>query len=268
MHLYFAAAENKKTRNLLREVGANKFLVSYFSFKKVNELEEGIQVFLDSGAFSAWSRKKEIKIQDYISFIKKNKEKFHIYANLDVIGDPEKTLENQKIIEKAGLTPIPAFHYQSDMKYLKYYIDNYDYIALGGLVPLTNNPKKLQNWLNKCFKELIKPIHQRKLKVHGFGVTSLEILKKYPFYSVDSTSWLTPGKFGNIPILTDSFKTKSLDYKNPSHICENWEYLSNVEIKKLQDMTTGGTELAAKTYLAIEKDITKLWEIRGIKYED
>lgn len=52
------------------------------------------------------------------------------YAGLDVIGDPQKTLENTKYMEsKYGLNPLPTFHVGSDIKYLKPLL-SYNYIAI------------------------------------------------------------------------------------------------------------------------------------------
>jgi len=59
--------------------------------------------FLDSGAFSAFTKNVSIDISDYIKFIKDNKNIFKNYAVLDVIGDAKETLKNQIIMEKQGL---------------------------------------------------------------------------------------------------------------------------------------------------------------------
>ena len=78
-----------------------------------------VNLFLDSGAFSAFTQGAEINIVDYIAFIKKNKKYIETYAVLDVIGSAEKTWENQRIMEKAGLSPLPCFHFGEGVKWLK-----------------------------------------------------------------------------------------------------------------------------------------------------
>lgn len=164
-----------------------------------------VDLFLDSGAFSAWTQNKSIDIQKYIAFIKEHEEVIDIYANLDVIGiggklpnreTAELTLKNQKIMEKAGLSPIPCFHYGEPFSYLAYYVENYDYIALG---VAGNSGTKLIPWLDQCFSNYI--CDQKgfpKTKVHGFAVTSLKLMLRYPWYSVDSTSWVVTGRLGSI----------------------------------------------------------------------
>jgi hypothetical protein len=156
-----------------------------------------INIFLDSGAFSAWSKGTFIKIEEYIEFIKENQKLLSIYANLDVIDDPEKTWQNQKTMEKAGLSPLPTFHYGNDETYLKRYLAGYDYIALGGMVPIHNNDLVL--WLDRIFSRYICNADGfPQVKVHGFGLTALKLLRRYPWYSVDSTSWVVGSRLGTI----------------------------------------------------------------------
>jgi hypothetical protein len=88
------------------------------------------------GAFSAFTIGSLIDINEYVEYIKKNKEKFEVYATLDVIGDYEATERNTRYMQKCGLQPLPVFHYKSPVEYLEKLVNEYDYIALGGLVPL------------------------------------------------------------------------------------------------------------------------------------
>ena len=156
-----------------------------------------VDLFLDSGAFSAWTQGIEINIQDYINFIKEHKDYINVYANLDVIGDPEATWKNQLIMEEAGLDPLPVFHKNEPVKYLLKYLENYDYIALGGMVGAPD----LLPWLDTMFSNyLTNPDGMPKVKVHGFGLTSLRLLLRYPWWSVDSTSWVVTGRLGSIYI--------------------------------------------------------------------
>lgn len=156
-----------------------------------------VNLFLDSGAFSAFSKGVEIKIDAYISFLKENINYLEVYSVLDVIGNPEATFENQEYMESKGLKPLPCFHYGEDVKYLKLYLDKYDYIALGGMVPIST--KDLMIWLDNLFSSYICDSKGLpKVKIHGFGMTSLDLMLRYPWYSVDSTSWVMTSRFGSI----------------------------------------------------------------------
>lgn len=174
-------------------------LESYYQIitKKDNPMDNKVKLFLDSGAFSAWSKGVAIDIDEYIAFIKKYEKYIEAYAVLDCIGDPRKTWENQQYMEEKGLHPVPCFHYGEDLKYLKRYIKHYEYIALGGMVPISTSD--LRSWLDDLFSQYIcDESGIPKVKVHGFGLTSIPLLVRYPWYSVDSTSWVMTGRFGAV----------------------------------------------------------------------
>jgi len=166
-----------------------------FSFYKKRRGKKMINLFLDSGAFSAFTKKVEIDIQEYIKYIKENKKYINLYANLDVIGDAEGTLKNQKIMEKAGLSPIPCFHAGEDFSYLDHYIKNYDYISLGGVAQLG---RRAGVWMEDCFDRICGDDGIPRVKVHGFAVTSLKLMMRFPWYSVDSTSWVMTSRMGSV----------------------------------------------------------------------
>ncbi len=160
--------------------------------------EKPIKIFLDSGAFSAFSQGVNIDIQEYIKFIKKYEQHLEVYAVLDVIGDPVGTYRNQMIMEKAGLNPLPCFHYGEDPTWLKRYLARgYEYIALGGMVPIPN--ADLYPWLDTMFSKYLTDSNGMPIiKVHGFGMTSFDLMLRYPWYSVDSTSWIITGRTGGV----------------------------------------------------------------------
>lgn len=157
-----------------------------------------VELFLDSGAFSAWSQGVSIDIYEYIGFIKKHLDVIHVYVNLDVIGNAEATWKNQKIMEKEGLRPLPVYHYGEDEKWLKRYLrQGYEYIGLGGFVEVSSRAQ--MRWLDRIFSRYLTDDRgYPKVKVHGFGLTSLSLLFRYPWYSVDSTSWVMTSRMGSI----------------------------------------------------------------------
>lgn len=166
----------------------------------MSEEKKKVELFLDSGAYSAWSQGKEININEYIDFIKKHEDVITVYANLDVIGNPEATWKNQMIMEDAGLHPLPVFHYGEDIMWLKRMLKRkYEYMSLGGMVPIST--PDLIHWLDDLFLNYICDESGMPLvKIHGFGLTSLRLMLRYPWYSVDSTSWVVTGRMGSIYI--------------------------------------------------------------------
>ena len=182
------------------------------TFAKVNFLETYICVknkwlshdyklfnkkfFLDSWAFSAATQWITINLNDYEAFIKANYNYLDLYANFDVIWDGDATLKNQQELEKRWLNPLPTYHLWSDKKFFEYYVHNYDYIWLWGMVPYANQPKKIKQFLDYCFWYINK--HNLKTKCHWRWMTNPKIMAMYPFYSIDSTWWLAWWKFNRL----------------------------------------------------------------------
>ena len=178
-------------------------LLSYHYYKKVDiskifspDIPQPL-IMADSGAFSALSLGVPIDIYDYANWIKKWDKYFYKYPNLDVIGDPKKTLDNQHLLEAEGLKPMPVFHVNEPWEYLEHYLDKYDYVALGGIVPYSQRLSILIPWLIKAFKMLPEG-----KKYHGFGVTGWKVLCSFPWDSVDSSSWAAGYRYGRIPLFS------------------------------------------------------------------
>jgi hypothetical protein len=155
------------------------------------------KVLLDSGAFSAWKSGFEIDIYSYIDFVRKYGELFEAYFVLDVVGDGEKTWENQEIMEKEGLSPIPIYHTSTDIQYL-YKCLEYPYFGLS--VTGTSNFLGKMQANERCFSIICDDDGYPRSKVHGLGVTSPKFIIRYPYYSVDSISWVINSRYGHIII--------------------------------------------------------------------
>lgn len=161
------------------------------------------RIFLDSGAFSAYTLGVELSVAEYCDYIKRNDDIIRLEDGsvmasvLDGIGDPLQTYRNQLKMEAMGVRPLPCFHAGEDERYLEYYVQNYDYITLGGMVG--SSTKQLMIWLDRMWdKYLTDGSGNARLKVHGFGITAVPIMEAYPWYSVDSSSWIQSAAFGSI----------------------------------------------------------------------
>lgn len=173
-----------------------------------------ISLILDSGAFSAWTRRVAIDIDEYIKFSLENIEHIDYVVNLDVIpgfpGDKNITedkkeasaaagYENYYYMLKKGIPKeklIHVFHMGEDMKWLRKMVDEIPYI---GLSPANDRrtPEKII-WLDKCMPIVCDNKGTPKVKFHGFAVTALPIMLRYPWYSVDSTTWVIHARNGAI----------------------------------------------------------------------
>ena len=156
----------------------------------------GDELFLDSGAYSAFTSGVAIDIERYADFVLETEDMWAAVANLDCIpgrgASPalaaEKSYLNLRHLEELGCRVVPCFHFAEPWRYLDRYIDEYDYVALGGMVK--GRKEVLQSWLDWCWKLLTDEDGKPRVKVHGFGLSAYWAATRYPWASLDSRSWL------------------------------------------------------------------------------
>lgn len=220
----------KRARNEVRFI-----LESYHYIQKqslVDKLRrDKARVFLDSGAYSAFTKGIAVDLDAYCAYIRRNADIIEISSVLDAIGDPKQTWLNQQAMEARGVRPLPCFHYGEDERYLEAYLEEYDYISLGGLVPIST--PQLIMWLDRIWDIYLCGADRRaKVKVHAFGITNFQTLRRYPWYSVDSTLWLQSAANG-ILILPPSGKKIPVSDRSVSRHKAN-QHASTVSIIERQ----------------------------------
>lgn len=181
----------------------------------------GAKVFLDSGAFSAHSLGVKIDIKAYCDYIIQNwdiirmEDGLPMASVLDGIGNAQLTYENQMWMEQYGAPPLPCFHYGEDERYLEFYAKNYRYITIGGMVGKPVD--QLFKWLDGIWRmggPLADAHGRARLKVHAFGITTERIMERYPWHSVDSSSWIQAASFGSV--FTAEHGPIAISSKSPS----------------------------------------------------
>jgi hypothetical protein len=164
--------------------------------------------------FADWSfnKKPDVRkyLDEYIEFIHKYKNQLLGYVNLDIIYNAEESFENQQYMESNGLRPIPVFHYGEDFKWLEHYVNNYDYIGIGGVAGGITLQQFVQSLGNRAF-EYISHTNPG-IKVHGFAVTSISLMQHFPWYSTDSTTWLKHAVYGEVMVPNYDPAKEKFDY--------------------------------------------------------
>jgi len=176
--------------------------------------QQRINLILDSGAFSAWTKKTEINLDDYCNWCLENIDYINYVVNLDVIPGSfgEKNLpqseidrsarkgwENYEYMLSKGVPKeklIHIFHQGEYYKCLEKMVAAMDYIGLSPANDRTTNQKI--DWLDSCMKYVTDDKGHPIVKFHGFAVTSLKLMMRYPWYSVDSTSWVMTSRMGSV----------------------------------------------------------------------
>lgn len=245
--LYFAGNRNGPDEEFIREKGAYR-LLSYHNDKAVfrKRTEAGYQTFLDSGAYSAWTRDAQLDVDEYIQFVHEYDHGISYYVQIDSIpgkptGTPtkeeklyaqEKTWENFLYMEQNVNKPeklLPVFHYGSDFEYLERIIKHKpksNYICLGALVGVFKNKRK------EFFDEVFDRLKGTDIKVHALGMTDISLLQRYDVYSADSTTWLMNAVNGMIRL--DNGNTISISDRQIAGM-NHFDYMPNEIQKRIEE---------------------------------
>lgn len=172
----------------------------YYITKKDEPLIHKYKGFLlDSGAFTFMNNSKtnidwDEYVERYADFINRHDIKHFFELDIDIlVGINEVERLRAKLEKLTNKKSIPVWHKFRGKDYWLKMVKDYDYVAIGGIVTREIKPSEY-----KYFTWLLNEAKKENCKVHGLGFTNLKGLTKYPFYSVDSTSWLSGNRFGAV----------------------------------------------------------------------
>ena len=183
-----------------------------------SKIKKRVRLMLDSGAFSAWNRGESLSIPDYIQYVKEHLDYLDSYVNMDVLPgkygekytqkdveySASQSYENLQIIKAAGLTPLPVYHQGEDWKWLEKLLDDGEtHIGISIKKDMVESRGqgligRQRKWLDQAFRLLSNKNGEMLAKVHGFGITTFPLMVRYPWWSVDSTSWSLQAGYGKI----------------------------------------------------------------------
>ena len=231
--LYFSASSTSDFQQLY-DFGIRESLVSYFYIRKNlkywDEMlpkfkAEGGIFMTDSGAFSLMGKFSEDSeeyekmqtedfwlpyLNDYIKWIRDHKDYIFSAANLDIdliVGRDVVRKWNKKYfepLEEEGINIVYVAHEDEGdlhaIQHFKEYCSKYKYVGVN---------QKHKDYAAR-FYQIAKMYNVR---VHGFAWTQLDLLKSYPFFSVDSVTWLGGVRFGTTYDY-DGKNFRTIDYKH------------------------------------------------------
>lgn len=282
MKLFLASAASSATyKRCWAEEESRRFLFSFANFRALFDENRHLyddprnEIIVDSGAFTAWTLGRQLELHEYVRFCFKVLEHSSArvtFINLDVIPgrfrrrptDAERDesarigWRNFEIMRSVGLPVIHVFHQHEDFEWLRRIVD------AGGVVGVSPandvSVSERDRWLCKVYSTIGADV-----RTHAFGVTTVSLMENFPFYSVDSTSWLAPSLYWSIPVFAGP--TRGLIQVGKADLQRRFG-----EVARHIVPATGGyeylTRLSLRAYRQIESYITRLWEARGLKWED
>lgn len=250
MDLYFASSGNLEMEKILELKQCNRLFTQLekSSIKRCISMKSrrnDRKLFIDSGAFTSWTKGIDVDVDAYIDYINSLDSEITLCAQVDCIpgtfGTPRtsdeireapiKSWENylymkDKIVSRDKL--IPIFHQEESFEHLKnmleYRHNDGSKIKYIGVSPANDRSQKdKEDFIAKSF-DIIKHSSNPEVKTHAFGMTNLEILKKYPYTSADSTRWKMLAAYGSILTEFGTILVSSEQQKGKNHI----KYLPDV----------------------------------------
>lgn len=181
--------------------GETNILQSFYYCNKFTEqviIPNAKKFLLDSGAFTFFSKGSDVDweayLKKYADFISRNNVELFFELDIDALVGYDKVLEYRAMLEElTGKRCIPVWHKSRGLDEYYKMCEEYDYVALGGIVTKEITPQDY-----KYFPKFIDIAHKNCAKIHGLGFTNLKGLTQYKFDSVDSTSWTSGNRFGGI----------------------------------------------------------------------
>lgn len=229
-----------------------------------------VDFWLDSGAFSAWTKGHVYTAANYLSFVQSLIPRFKCFRRVfvisldkipgkyrqpvsrqDIQSASEQTLENTQFLIRSGLNVVPIHHQGEPLWVMKEYLSMCEYV---GISPANDAPQPTRIAYVRSLLPLF--INNKQIKpAHNFGNVSPSQLKIFPFYSADSQTWkascMSFGRDFSIEIHKNSTQ-------NRSHIVST----------RAKQQPVGMLLENIKACLHFESDLKKLWAYRGISWQE
>lgn len=254
--MFFSASSTGDFQQLY-DFGIRESLVSYFYIRKnlsywdrmlpIFKSEGGI-FMTDSGAFSFMGKFDEDSeefekmqteefwldyLKEYVGWVRAHKDYIFSAANLDldrIVGQVIVDKWNREYFEplekETGVQVVYVAHEDWNatdvtapkqfLDRFRHYCEKYKYVGAN------------QSW-KKYAPQIYQMVKLHNVRIHGFAWTELGLLRHYPFFSVDSVTWLGGVRFG-ITYDYDGKNFRSVEHKfvrkvrKVKYICAGIDY--------------------------------------------
>lgn len=270
MRTYAATAIRRDTAALM-EWGYPHVLVSFAYDKRrylLDALAEGTTLLLDSGAFQCWTKGTTVDLDEYVSYARDALARFPDarLINLDVIpGKPDtpatrrqatdaakRSAANAEQLRAAGFSVIEVYHLDEPIRVLEGILERRrpgEAVALGGLAQQKGG-RGFKVKAEFCAHAFHAAHQDGKLPpFHGLGISPGGPIGggRFPWGSVDCSSWATVGKYG---------EHVTRDGRRHSH---------GLMLTRSADMNAIYTRRLLDLWRRLDASYAELWERRGVK---
>jgi len=120
------------------------------------------------------------------------------------------------------------------------------------------------------YTRFLKEAYARGVRVHAFRMTSQEAIQKWPFYSVDSSSWITPTSQGSYVMSTRAGGVVNIRHQGEglgeSMLRPSWYGIMprNGTTSRLR---VDCLVASARAWIEAERHVTDIWRARGVDWD-
>lgn len=211
--IIISGVENDRYFSIVNGANIETMLMSYLYLRRKGKkfLAEriaenpNVKFLIDSGAHTFLTNDEykdkpieywEDYLEKYTKFLRENKD--HIFAGVElditsIVGQDKVDEWREKYfepLEKEGVLVCYVWHLVDGEKKWEEMCRKYDYVGFSTEVVEQMSHAQITKMFN-----IAKKYNAR---VHGFAITSLEYMTKFPFYTIDSTTWLVGTQFGEV----------------------------------------------------------------------
>lgn len=228
------------------------------------------KVICDSGAFTAWSIGGEVDIKAYKDWALDRQRLYgqFIAVNLDVIpGEAGRTstlqereegmqqsLLNADYLRSNGVNVMEVFHQDEPLEFFDKLYERLPADGILGISPRNDvSVNRKRNFQKQVLAHILKRYGKKNIpKMHGLAVTSRVMLEEFPYYSTDSSTYASSGRFGTF--INEKGKMQPVTDLLPSTVRGSGQPAMLMVRKSIENLQM------------LERSITNLWAERGIKW--
>ena len=153
------------------------------------------ELIFDSGAWSVAQGTSNFTLTQVITFLQHYGDNCNYYFSFDNDFSDRgfaNNIDNQIVMERAGLHPVPVIH-NFCTEEIEYYVNSGKYTRLALGSSQSTNFDDIRYAVDK-----IKKWGNPDIRIHWFGGAKFDWLVRLPIASCDTTSWAAMGAYGNI----------------------------------------------------------------------
>lgn len=268
LSIFYSGVEYESYLDILYGLGIRNFLMSYeyLKGKGISQLKKypDISLFIDSGAFTYMNDPKyeeytveqwEEQIKQYLAWAEKHKSQIFAIADLDlqyIVGNETVYRWRKEYFEpfmlRTGI-PVCFMYHEEGMGQWEYMCKRYPYVGMSLSVDGDVDEVLL--------KEMFQIAEKHNALVQGMASTRTALLTKFPFYTVDSTTWNVGLKYGEISVWnsTKMSRIKKNDFQTKAFpIISNYDIPFDLD-KILEEDKTEMIRVNAYAFVMAEKFI-------------